>query len=127
MGETLKAMAMARNALVHFSTEAGRPTTTLIHALKQSETSTRPIFDMPPITQRNNTSPIFDLSALETAPSPRHEAPPPPRTEADDMECDASHSCRPEQTTHAPANTFSSSFEATNPPYLGEDDETEPN
>ena len=125
MGETLKAMAMARNALVHFSTEAGRPTTTLIHALKQSETSTRPIFDMPPITQRNNTSPIFDLSALETAPSPRHEATSPPHIETDDIEWDAGRTHRPGQAIHAPAKVFAPPLGTPTPPCLGDDDETE--
>ena len=71
-GETLKAMAMARNALANFSTEAGdfqqlhwltinlarqssnhleeiellQNTTRSTHALKQNKASTRPTFDM---------------------------------------------------------------------------------
>ena len=45
-------------------------------------------------------------SALETVPSPRHEATSPPHVEADDMERDAARTHRPGQVIHAPAKAF---------------------
>ena len=67
-----------------------------------------------------------DQSALETVPSPRHEATSPPHVEADDMEWDAARTHRPqEQATHAPAKAFAPPLEAPTPPCLGDDDETE--
>ena len=65
-------------------------------------------------------------SALETVPSPRHEATSPPHVEADDMEWDAGSTHRPGQATHAPAKALAPPLEVPTPPCLGDDDETEP-
>ena len=67
-----------------------------------------------------------DQSALETAPSLRHEATSPPHVEADDMEWDAARTHRPQgQAIHAPAKAFAPPLEAPTPPCLGDDEETE--
>ena len=65
-------------------------------------------------------------SALETAPSPRHEATSPPHIETDDTEWDAGRTHRPGQAIHAPAKAPAPPLEAPTQPCLGDDDETEP-
>jgi len=64
-------------------------------------------------------------NALETVPSPRHEATSTPHIETDDMEWDAGRTHRPGQAIHAPAKAFAAPLEAPTPPCLGDDDETE--